>query len=148
MSHGRKFEFGKRSAANLDTCAEALQRVARRALSWGIVDFSVIEGHRSVERQQELYSADPPLTHIDGITQKGQHNYMPSRAMDLLPYPGEINGVNVWEDRQRFCLLAGIIFSAAAVEGVQLRWGGDWDGDGNNADSSFHDLPHFEVVQS
>lgn len=66
--------------------------------------------------------------------------------MDLIPYPGTVNGVNVWNDKQRFSVLAGLIMAAAAEEGVKIRWGGDWDGDGNNADSSFHDMPHFELV--
>lgn len=133
------YSFGTRSAANLATAHPSLQKVARRALSFGVMDFSVIEGHRSIERQADLLAS--------GMTtlKFGKHNEKPSLAIDILPYPAKVNGVNVWNDKQRFCVLAGLMFAAAAIEGVKLRWGGDWDGDGNNADSSFHDLPHFEL---
>lgn len=140
----KKLAFGTRSEANLHSCDDRLQRVLRRALSYG-VDFSVIEGHRTLERQLSLYNQGK--SQIDGVNRKGQHNYWPSRAVDVLPYPGEINGVSVWKDKQRFCVLAGLIMAAAAEEGVAIRWGGDWDGDGNNADSDFNDLPHFELAE-
>lgn len=29
---------------------------------------------------------------------------------------------------------------------VGLRWGGDWDGDGQTTDERFVDLPHFELA--
>jgi len=64
-----------------------------------------------------------------------------------MPYPPEVNGVNVWQDKQRFSVLAGLMYAAAAVVGVKIRWGGDWDSDGNNADSNFNDLPHYELLE-
>ena len=137
-------EFGKRSKDKLKTADERLQRVVKRALSFNVLDFSVIEGHRSIERQQILFSEG--RSKIDGINKKGKHNYLPSLAVDLLPYPSIVNGVNVWNDAQRFCVLAGLMYASASLENVKIRWGGDWDGDGNNADSSFHDLPHFEIL--
>ena len=141
------YSFGNNSQENLDTCDYRIRKVLKRALAYGIMDFSVIEGHRSIERQQELYNQDPPVTHIDGITQKGKHNYSPSMAVDLMPWPRFINSVNVWDDARRFSVLAGVILAAAKEEGVKLRWGGDWDGDGNNEDSTLDDLPHFEIVE-
>ncbi len=140
------YSFGRQSRKNLNTADRRLQEIAETVLSYGVMDFSVIEGHRTVERQQELYNADPPKTHIDGVTRKGKHNYSPSLAIDVLPYPAEINGVSVWKDRTRFCVLAGLFYAAAAELGIKIRWGGDWDGDGNNADSKLDDLPHFEVL--
>jgi len=140
------FSFGNSSSARLASADERLQRVARRALAFGVMDFSIAEGHRSIERQQELY--DQGKSQIDGITRTGKHNYQPSQAIDIVPYPAVVNGVNIWNDKQRFCVLAGLMLAAAAEEGVKLRWGGDWDGDGNNADSTFHDLPHFEIVDN
>ncbi|MBM96015.1 MAG: peptidase [Oceanospirillaceae bacterium] len=138
------YSFGRRSASNLMTCDTRLQAVARRALGYGVMDFSVTEGHRSLLRQKELY--DDGMSQIDGIRFKGKHNKTPSEAMDLLPYPAVVNGINVWNDHQRFAVLAGLIMAAAAEEGVTVRWGGDWDGDGNNADSTLHDMPHFELI--
>lgn len=138
-----KFKFGTSSVNRLITCDHKLQRICEKALSYGVMDFSVIEGHRTTARQQKLYNEGK--SKIDGITKKGMHNYSPSLAVDVIPYPAEVNGVNVWDDKQRFCVLAGLMFAAAAELGFDLRWGGDWDGDGNNADSNFLDLPHFEL---
>ncbi|MEY8205401.1 MAG: M15 family metallopeptidase [Bermanella sp.] len=139
-----KYKFGSGSSRKLSTCHPVLAAIAARAIGYGVMDISVIEGHRSLPRQALLYRKG--LTKIDGKNTLGKHNSIPALAMDLLPYPGEINGVNVWQDKQRFCVLAGLIFAAAAEEGASIRWGGDWDGDGNNADSGFTDYPHFELI--
>ncbi len=140
----RKYSFGERSADKLAGVHPQLQAICQRVLAYGVMDFSVIEGHRSIKRQQKLFAEGK--SYIDGVTRKGKHNQTPSLAVDLLPYPHTLNGVNVWADRQRFCLLAGLVHAAAAELTVKIRWGGDWDGDGNNADSNFHDLPHFELM--
>ena len=141
-----KYSFGNRSEDNLKTCNSVLQSICRRALSYGAMDFSVIEGHRTTERQQELFNSVPPRTHLDGVTRKSRHQTYPSEAVDLLPYPAVVNGVDVWGDKRRFSVLAGLMYAAAREEGVEIRWGGDWDGDGNNRDSKLDDLPHFELV--
>jgi len=137
------YKFGKRSQTNLSDVHPDLIRVAERVLSFGVMDFSVIEGHRSIERQKELY--DDGKTQIDGTNKKGKHNYKPSHAIDVLPYPAVVNGVNVWTDNHRWCVLAGLFYAAAKLEDVSIRWGGDWDSDGNNADSKFNDMPHYEL---
>jgi hypothetical protein len=35
---------------------------------------------------------------------------------------------------------------AARVEGVKVRWGGDWDGDNDFHDNKPEDLPHIEAA--
>lgn len=140
-----EYKFSELSAKNLSTCDERLQRVAKRALSYGIMDFAITEGNRSVEKQQEYFHKG--LSKIDGVTKKSNHQYSPSKAMDVMPLPRVVNGIDVWKDNQRFSVLAGMIYAAACEEGVKIRWGGDWDTDGNNADSSFHDMPHFEILE-
>lgn len=136
--------FGRTSLLHLATCDERLRKVADRAIGWGIYDFSVIEGYRTPEAQLEAYQAG--RSQRDGFEMQSKHNLQPAQAMDLLPWPAVVNGRNVWEDSQRFHVLAGIILAAAKVEGVRIRWGGDWDGDGNNVDATLHDLPHYELL--
>lgn len=140
----RPYKFGPESERCLGTCHQDLQRVIRLVMSWQVVDFSVIEGHRSTERQQMLFREG--RSKIDGVIKKGKHNYIPSYAGDLMPFPRVINGVNVWKDERRFTILAGLMYAAAAELHITLRWGGDWDSDGNANDQSFHDLPHYEVI--
>jgi hypothetical protein len=46
----------------------------------------------------------------------------------------------------RFGLIAGLMHRAAQEEGVKIRWGADWNGNGQTLDHSFFDAPHFELV--
>lgn len=139
------FKFSKVSEANLLTCDPSMQRVARRAIK--IVDFVVVQGHRSVAEQKLAFAQGRTkpgaiITQIDGVKVKGQHNYFPSRAYDLTPYPVD------WDDVNAAIYLAGVVMACAAIEGVDLRWGGDWDEDNVFLkDQGFDDIPHFELAR-
>ena len=102
------FIFGARSRACLATCDPRLVAVAEAALAASPYDFGIIEGHRSLERQARLFAEGK--TRIDGASRKGNHNVLPSRAFDFLP-AGSVNGVPVWEDAQRFAVIAGAILA-------------------------------------
>ena len=99
------------------------------------VDCSVLEGHRSKDRQNKLYK--------EGKTQvqypDGRHNASPSNAVDVTPYPVD------WDDRERQTLFAGFVLGIARSMGITLRWGGDWDQDFQVQDNRFDDFPHFEI---
>lgn len=126
-------QFSEASRNKLLTCDQRLVRVCEAVIK--VYDFTVLEGHRSVDRQDELFRT--------GKSKKrggeSKHNRDPSLAVDLVPYPID------WDDSKRFFLLAGMMFQAAAAEGVSIRWGGDWDRDWQHHDQTFHDLPHFEL---
>lgn len=130
--------FGSRSLHNLRTCHPDLVRVLKLALSWGVIDFAVVEGHRGEARQNAAFEAgNSKLRWPDG-----KHNDFPSRAADLAPW---IGGAIPWNDRRYWDVLAGAVLAAAAQLGVELRWGGDWDGDTDLSDQKFNDLGHFEL---
>ena len=69
----------------------------------------------------------------------GRHNAVPSKAVDVTPYPVD------WDDRERQTLFAGFVLGIARGMGIVLRWGGDWDQDFQVMDNRFDDFPHFEV---
>lgn len=46
----------------------------------------------------------------------------------------------------RFYHFAGFVLATAARLGTPIRWGGDWDGDGDFMDQTFDDLVHFELL--
>jgi peptidoglycan L-alanyl-D-glutamate endopeptidase CwlK len=51
------FSFGSTSRSRLDTVHPKLQKVCERALQLSSVDFMVLEGVRTPERQRQLYAA-------------------------------------------------------------------------------------------
>lgn len=137
--------FGKTSMERLETVHPDLQRLCFEVIKF--YDFSVLEGHRSLERQQELFNANPPLTTLDGVNKKSKHQSYPSIAVDLMPWPENLHGRNIWEDKFRWHYFAGLVMGTAKSMKIPLRWGGDWNGDFSNADQKFHDLPHFELLR-
>ena len=127
-------KFGKRSRENLATCEKDLQLVLNEVIKH--VDCSVLEGHRSAERQDKLFEEGKTKVKYPN----GRHNASPSRAVDVVPYPID------WEDRERFHLFAGFVIGTAKQMGIELRWGGDWNRNFEVDDNMFDDFPHFEFV--
>ena len=128
-------KFGKKSLEKLKDVHPDLRKVCEYAIEF--TDFTVLEGHRSVERQRRLFAAN--ATKIDGIKKKGKHNFIPALAVDLAPYPIDFKDVRRYHD------LAQVILLAAKHLGVEIRWGGDWDRDGDLTDQKFIDIGHFEL---
>jgi len=127
-------QFGKRSKDNLLSCDPRLIDICQDVIQH--YDFTVLEGYRSRDRQDELYAQGK--SKLKGGQSK--HNAYPSLAVDLAPYPID------WDDTRRFYILAGMMFQSAHAHGVTIRWGGDWNRNWNLDDQKFFDLPHFEVL--
>jgi len=125
--------YSKKSKERLSSCDERLQDVFNEVINY--VDCSILEGHRSKERQNKLYDENRTKVKYPN----GRHNSSPSKAVDVTPYPVD------WEDRERQTLFAGFVLGLARNMGIRLRWGGDWDMDFQVMDNRFDDFPHFEV---
>ena len=83
--------------ARLDSCEPALKSLMNEVIKH--VDITVLEGHRTVDRQAELFSQGK--SKLDGSPGKmSKHNYSPSRAVDVAPWPID------WQDRERFIACA------------------------------------------
>jgi len=140
------YKFSNKSKERLNTCHEDLRLIANIAIQRSQIDFGIAEGHRSVERQYDLYKAG--LSKIDGVNKRGKHNYKPSLAFDIYAW---VNGRSSYDQRY-IIFIAGVILAVAKElkeQGriqTELRWGGNWDGDGQIInDQSFNDLVHFEI---
>ena len=125
--------FGKSSKQRLATCDNRLQKVFNEVIK--TVDCSILEGHRSAERQDKLFEEGKTKVKYPN----GRHNADPSRAVDVAPYPID------WNDRERFHLFAGFVLGIAKSMGINLRWGGDWNQNFEVDDNQFDDFPHFEL---
>jgi len=126
-------KFGRKSKENLNTCDSRLQKIFNEVIKH--VDCSILEGHRSKDRQNKLYEEEKTKVKYPD----GRHNRQPSSAVDVTPYPVD------WKDRERQTLFAGFVIGVASQMGINLRWGGDWDQDFQVVDNRFDDFPHFEL---
>jgi len=130
-------KFGKRSLEQRQTLHPKLQKVVDEVIK--TVDFTILEGVRSVERQKELVAK--------GMSKTMKSRHLPdsngkSRAMDLSPHPID------WENKERFILFAGYVLGIAQQLGINLVWGGDWNKNFDIKDTKFFDAPHFELHDS
>ena len=132
------FKLGKTSIARLKGVDENLVNIVKRAIEISEVDFSVLEGVRTLERQRELYAQGRTAPgKIVTWTMKSKH--IDGNAVDLVPYPLD------WNDLSKFDKIRKAMFQAAKEQGVNLRWGADWDGDGKYREKGEYDSPHFEL---
>jgi len=135
-----KFRFGKNSQKRLDTCHILLQFLMKEVLSLGVVDFTIICGHRTKESQDHAYRYGRSKLKWP----QSKHNSLPSLAIDIAPW---VNG-EVSFSRNHSIFLAGIVMGVAKKERIPIRWGGNWDMDEEViTDQSFQDLLHFELME-
>lgn len=127
-------KFGKQSMDNLIGVHPKIVDVLLEAIQY--MDFSVLEGVRSKERQVQLVASGASKT-LASKHLKQEDGF--SHAVDVAPYPID------WEDSKRFFYLAGLIMGIAESKGVKLTWGHDWDGDEDFDEHVLKDGPHFQL---
>ena len=125
------YRFGKRSRERLKGVKPELVNVLNELIK--IMDVTIIEGLRSQERQDELVAK--------GASKTKYSKHIQGRAVDLAPYPID------WKDRERFHYMGGMVRGIGKQLGVNIRWGGDWDSDGEIRDNAFDDLVHVEIKE-
>ena len=128
-------KFGSTSIKRLETCHEDLQQIFYQVIKH--FDCSILEGHRGEEKQNKYFDEGKSKVRYP----KGRHNAIPSRAVDVAPYPID------WDDLDRFYYFAGFVKGIAAMLDIPIRWGGAWDNDTQVKDTGFKDLPHFELKE-
>lgn len=126
-----QFQLSQRSLTRLVGVHPDLVAVVKLAIQRTAVDFTVVEGVRTVEQQREYFArgasktmASYHLPQADGL----------GHAVDLAPLVG---GGIPWSDWQAFADLAAVVKACAAERGVPVEWGGDW--------KTFKDGPHFQI---
>ena len=141
------FRVSALSRSRLKGVHPDLIRVVDRALMLSSVDFMVIEGVRTPERQRALYAQGRTKPgRIVTWTLRSRHLVQADgfgHAVDLAPYPLD------WEGPARFPkfdAIARAMFAAADDLGVAIRWGADWDRDGKPRERGESDSPHWELA--
>lgn len=127
------YALGKRSLERLVGVHPDLVRVVKRAIELTDHDFSVIEGLRTIETQRAYVAK--------GASKTMNSRHLTGHAVDLYP----VGRPTPWGK----CPVVAAAMLAAAVElDVAIRWGGDWNMDGDSRDEKFYDGPHFELLRS
>ncbi|WP_454676501.1 M15 family metallopeptidase [Achromobacter marplatensis] len=126
-----QFQLSQRSLARLIGVHPDLIEVVKLAIQHTALDFTVVEGVRTLAQQREYVTK--------GASQTMNSYHLPQadglgHAVDLAPL---VRGVIPWSDWQAFADLAGVVKACAAELGVPVEWGGDW--------KSFKDGPHFQI---
>lgn len=125
------YQFGKRSLENLKGVNPLLVKVLNRALEITPVDFTVIEGLRTVERQKQLVN--------EGKSQTMNSRHITGDAVDIIP-------VNTKWKIEEFIPLLKAVKQAADELGVKLRFGINWKNDPSlPIETKFIDAPHVEI---
>lgn len=148
------FKLSDRSISRLDGVDARLVEVVKYAITVTRIDFGVIEGLRTIDRQKELVASGASMTmnskHINGS------------AVDLMAYVGSRGSweLNLYDD------IADAMKMAAIEIDVPIRWGAawqindirEWDGTMQDAMNQYIDLrrsqgrrpfidgPHFELM--
>lgn len=132
--------FSQDSLDKLATCHIDLQILFKEVIKY--FDCKVTCGFRNEIDQSKAYA--------EGKTQlqwpNGNHNHNPSTAVDVYPYP-----INM-DDIKRFYYFAGFVKGIAQKLlderkiSHAIRWGGNWDNDTDVSANDFNDLPHYELL--
>ncbi|MBU6955749.1 M15 family metallopeptidase [Hahella sp. HN01] len=119
------YYLGKRSKSRLVGLHPDIVKVVERAIQKTPIDFTVLEGLRTIERQKELYKA--------GKSKTMRSRHLTGHAVDL---GALVNGAITWEARY-YQILADAVKQAAEELGISIEWGGDFNG--------FFDGPHYQL---
>lgn len=130
--------WGPKSARIITELDPRLQILVTRIRD-EVADISLVYGYRGPDEQNEMYARG-------SSTKKwpdSLHNKRPALAVDLQPHPYPKSECKLWG---ALGYIAGRAHDIATQEGFTIRWGGDWNGNGDLTDQNFDDLFHIEVA--
>lgn len=119
------FKLGPTSILRLRQVHSDLVKVVERAIQLSEIDFTVLEGIRTKERQAELLKA--------GATTTMNSRHLTGHAVDL----GALVGGKVRWDWPLYYKIADAMKAASAELDIPIEWGGDW--------KKFKDGPHWQL---
>ena len=134
--------FSKRSLKARAELHPLLQRVVDEAIKE--VDFVILDAQRGRAEQEKAFRSGFSKARFS----QSAHNYVPAIAFDIVPYP------ITWKPN-KFKEIAKVIGYYDQRQGdgrglalklkIPLRWGADWDMDGEWNDERFLDWGHWEL---
>lgn len=122
------FKLGSKSLERLEGVHPDLVAVVKLAIQKTEIDFNVLEGLRTKERQVQLVAS--------GASRTMNSRHLTGHAVDLAAL---LNGKVEWS-WPLYSQIATAMKQAAAELKIQIEWGGDW--------KTFKDGPHFQLSRS
>lgn len=119
------FAFGPRSKARLKGVHPDLVKVVERAIQVSDIDFTVLEGLRSIDRQRALVDA--------GASKTLNSRHLTGHAVDLGAWVDD----EVRWDWPLYAKINAAMQQAAKELAIPIEWGGGW--------RLFKDGPHYQL---
>lgn len=121
-----KFKLSEKSLKKLEGVNPDLVKVVKRAIELTEIDFTVGEGLRTQERQEQLFK--------EGKSKTLNSKHLTGNAVDLWAFK---DGKITWE-KKYYDDLSVFVKQAAKELEIGIKWGGDFVG--------FYDGPHYQLV--
>ncbi len=122
------YKLGTKSLSNLKGVHPDLVKVVKRAIELTQVDFTVIEGLRTKERQAQLLKEKKTTT--------SNSRHLTGHAVDLAAW---VDGTVSW-NWDHYYIIEKAMKQAASELKIPIEWGGEW--------KSFPDAPHWQLPWS
>lgn len=136
---GMKRKFSMKELDAIATLDPKLQIIITEVNK--IIPIYIVEGHRGEEAQNAAVAKGTSKIKWPD----GKHNKMPSQAVDIAPiFDGKIDWTGKFA-AQKFYYMNGVVLAVAAMLGIPLRQGCDFNMNLNVEDDGFKDLPHQEL---
>ncbi len=159
------YVWGTTSNQRISELVPEMQKVLNRYIQIARHDSTIVEGRRSDEQCYINFGkgrtaaqciaggcpvkySKPGLAKVTWLGHALSSNHRGGKAVDLYPYPVSlVLGRPEVEWLPLFKIINEDMKQAAKDVGVKIRWGADWDNDGNIHEKGESDNPHFEVVE-
>jgi len=133
------FKLSDRSLQRMRGVNPKLINVILLAIRRTPIDFGVawMGGLRTPEEQNQLFKDG--YSQCDGYEKLSKHQS--GNAVDLNIFVES----KFVDNKEMLCVVAGVMFACASELNVKLRWGLDWNENGDIRDNKFNDQYHFEL---
>ena len=134
------FKLSNRSLDRMKGVNPKLINLALLAIKRTPIDFGIawMGGLRTPEEQNQLFKDG--YSQMDGYEKISKHQF--GEAIDLNVFVGS----KIVDNKEMLCVVAGVMFSCAAELNLKIRWGLDWNMNGDIRDNNFNDQYHFELI--
>lgn len=139
------YSYGATSLERLATVHEDLQKLANEVIKYR--DVTILCGHRGEAEQNAAFNSHASKKRFPN----SKHNKQPSLAVDMCPWPipkyamTPTTSADFKDCRDFWVGWGNFVLGVAAVLGIKIRWGGDWNMDWSP--DGFFDGPHFELME-